>query len=123
MPCVWCDWTFGCWHGGVPCRKKPPSETPITDANEVDLQNCIAVEPLANGKRRYVQKYVPAYISRGLELDMARRLAVLVTALHESVKLQSHYAELLNHYQGSRIMKFDSADAWIQRLRESGTIK
>jgi hypothetical protein len=46
----------------------------------------------------------------------------LVKALEESVKLQSHYAELLNMHDGGKRIGFESADAWIARLRECGTI-
>lgn len=43
-------------------------------------------------------------------------------ALEESVLLQSHYAGLLNMYDGGKRMEFDSADAWIKRLREIGDL-
>lgn len=46
----------------------------------------------------------------------------LKIALEESVKLQSHYGQLLNMHDGGERMKFDSADAWIKRLEETGTI-
>lgn len=42
----------------------------------------------------------------------------LRAALEESVKLQSHYAELLNMHDGGQRMCFDDADAWLERLRE-----
>lgn len=37
-------------------------------------------------------------------------------ALGESVKLQSHYAGLLNIYDGGERMQFATADAWMERL-------
>jgi len=43
-------------------------------------------------------------------------------ALEESVKLQSHYAELLNLHDGGKRVGFKNADAWIERLRETGTL-
>lgn len=46
----------------------------------------------------------------------------LARALEESVKLQTHYAELLNMYDGGKRIGFNSADAWIDRLRECGTL-
>ena len=46
----------------------------------------------------------------------------LMTALTESVKLQSHYAELLNMYDAGERMTFDSAERWIDRLREVGIL-
>jgi hypothetical protein len=39
-------------------------------------------------------------------------------ALEESVKLQSHYAVLLNIHEGGNRMTFESADAWICRLKK-----
>lgn len=38
-------------------------------------------------------------------------------ALEESVKLQSHYATLLNQHDGGRRHVFSNAHDWIQRLR------
>jgi len=43
-------------------------------------------------------------------------------ALEESVKLQSHYANLLNIHDGGHRVGFANADAWIQRLRDTGTL-
>ena len=37
-------------------------------------------------------------------------------ALEESVKLQTHYAKLLNMYDGGKRIGFDNADAWLSRL-------
>jgi hypothetical protein len=42
----------------------------------------------------------------------------LRAALEESVKLQSHYAELLNGYDDGVRIGFKDADAWIARLAE-----
>ena len=39
-------------------------------------------------------------------------------ALEESVKFQSHYAALLNDYDGGKRMTFKNAAAWTARLRE-----
>lgn len=38
-------------------------------------------------------------------------------ALEESLKLQSHYADLLNNYDGGMRMNFSSAEAWTKRLK------
>lgn len=38
-------------------------------------------------------------------------------ALEESVKLQSHYATLLNGYDGGKRMQFADAAAWLHRLQ------
>lgn len=45
------------------------SDTPETDANEVNLYECISVETMGSGKQRYVIKYVPSYITRRLERE------------------------------------------------------
>lgn len=39
-------------------------------------------------------------------------------ALEKSVKLQSHYAEILNQYDGGKRIIFNNALHWISRLRE-----
>jgi len=41
----------------------------------------------------------------------------LIHALKESLKLQSHYAGLLNMYDNGRRMQFDTTEKWINRLR------
>lgn len=53
------------------------------------------------------------------EEKLKRRIvAETLIALEESVKLQSHYAGLLNDYDGGWRMQFKSALEWIERLRE-----
>lgn len=42
----------------------------------------------------------------------------LKEVLEESVKLQSHYAKLLNAYDGGRRIEFKNANEWIERLKE-----
>lgn len=42
----------------------------------------------------------------------------LRTALIESVKLQSHYAELLNQWDGGQRIIFTNAHEWLDRLRK-----
>lgn len=60
---------------------------------------------------------------RQLRLEGLRRdyqILILRSALSESVKLQSHYAELLNMHDGGRRLRFASADEWIARLANVG---
>lgn len=53
------------------------------------------------------------------ELARARqRIALLEEALEESVQLQSHYAMLLNMYDGGKRIGFADAQAWIDRLHK-----
>ena len=47
----------------------------------------------------------------------------LLIALEESVKLQSHYANLLNIFDGGKRLTFKDAESWIDRLRKTGKIK
>jgi hypothetical protein len=64
-------------------------------------------------------------INRNLQADCQDKdykIQVLRLALSESVKLQSHYAELLNMHDNGRRMRFASADEWIERLSKLGTI-
>jgi hypothetical protein len=55
-------------------------------------------------------------------LDRAVVAPVLTIALEESVKLQSHYAGILNAYDGGERMQFSGAEEWLDRLKETGTI-
>jgi hypothetical protein len=48
-------------------------------------------------------------------------IAELRLALDDSVKLQSHYAVLLNNYDGGKRLTFAGANAWLARLRELAT--
>jgi flavodoxin len=46
----------------------------------------------------------------------------LWAALEESVKLQSHYAFLLNCHDGGQRKPFDDAQAWVDRLIDIGRL-
>jgi len=46
----------------------------------------------------------------------------LIIALEESLKLQAHYAALLNMYDGGERGIFNSTLEWIGRLREMGIL-
>lgn len=41
-------------------------------------------------------------------------------ALDEAMRLQSHYAELLNDFDGGKRVGFQSGEAWMDRLDECG---
>ena len=47
----------------------------------------------------------------------AHRQAKLEEALAESVKLQSHYAMLLNGWDGGRRRQFKDSEEWLARLK------
>jgi hypothetical protein len=57
-----------------------------------------------------------------LLIPAQERIAALEIALNESVKLQSHYAAILNDYDGGKRRIFSGPEEWIQRLIETGTI-
>jgi len=46
----------------------------------------------------------------------------LWTALEHSVQLQSHYAGLLNQYDGGKRISFPDAMAWVDRLIDLKTL-
>ena len=46
------------------------------------------------------------------------RVIELEKALKTSVKLQSHYAKLLNMYDGGERILFSSVEDWLKRLNE-----
>jgi predicted lipase len=47
----------------------------------------------------------------------------LEAALEQSIKLQSHYALLLNQHDGGERRVFLNAREWLDRLKETGTEK
>lgn len=49
--------------------------------------------------------------------DVDELLQVLI-ALEESLKLQTHYAKLLNMHDGGKRIGFETVDAWLERLEE-----
>ena len=54
------------------------------------------------------------------EDELEQRVEELEEALEESIKLQSHYAGLLNNYDDGKRIKFKDADEWIKRLKVIG---
>lgn len=50
--------------------------------------------------------------------ETTERKQKLVNALAESLKLQSHYASLLNDYDGGKRMQFSSVKEWLERLED-----
>lgn len=54
---------------------------------------------------------------------MASEVIRYKAALEESVKLQSHYAGLLNAHDGGERIQFPNTDAWIERLETLGKIR
>jgi len=52
--------------------------------------------------------------------DAAKHIVILEDALYRSLRLQSHYAELLNMHDGGKRIGFASVHAWLARLKELG---
>lgn len=50
--------------------------------------------------------------------ELREQVARLTQALTESVKLQAHYAELLNMHDGGKRTVFTSIEQWLQRVTE-----
>jgi hypothetical protein len=61
---------------------------------------------------RYAESQATLLASRQEEIERVK------AGLIESVKLQSHYAELLNMHDGGQRIAFKDADEWIERLKE-----
>lgn len=71
--------------------------------------------------RRAIAKEVKALgdILDTYEQQLAKvdaKVRTLEHALSESVKLQAHYAKLLNMHDGGQRMIFPTAEAWLKRL-------
>jgi hypothetical protein len=59
-------------------------------------------------------------IARGADDQV--QLEQLRTALRESLKFQSHYAKLLNEWDGGVRLTFEDIGPWLARLKENGTL-
>ena len=59
----------------------------------------------------------------GFKRTSADRIADLLGALEELVKLQAHYAKLLNMQDGGQRIAFESAEQWLARLKELKELK
>jgi hypothetical protein len=93
-------------------------------SRELDLvAGCVAARQLCqsllasrDGITDEVIREVSEYLKDAL-LHAERREKLLVEALEGSVKLQSHYAGLLNIHDGGNRMQFNGAAAWLDRLQ------
>ncbi len=78
------------------------------------IEQAVAV---ANGTASAPDKAVA--IRSLIDVLIARVRAETAHALAESVKLQAHYAELLNMHDGGQRLIFPTVDAWLERLKVS----
>lgn len=78
----------------------------------------------SNAKREDILRLMKEFLIRQGEQNFFTHATEsdLEKALAESVKLQSHYAKLLNGYDGGERMQFDSHAAWMDRLRKTGAL-
>jgi hypothetical protein len=65
----------------------------------------------------------PAHLRLYAGKNLADAFPGIIKALEESVKLQSHYARILNGWDGGKRIEFVSADDWIERLYEVEVLK
>jgi hypothetical protein len=57
-----------------------------------------------------------------MKREVEEKLTRLQIALRESLILQSHYAALLNQFDGGNRRGFADPEAWMKRLKETGKI-
>lgn len=76
------------------------------------------VEQLKADYSAWQSEDCPAEIRTASADRIAKAFPNLVKAIEASVKLQTHYAELLNMHDGGERIGFASADEWINRLHE-----
>lgn len=80
----------------------------LANAYPQDAYNVLKNAVVANADRILTDSTpLKAFLTRHREME---------AALAESVKLQSHYADLLNMYDGGKRMTFANADEWIARM-------
>ena len=88
------------------CKNKMIERLPTpgvkTDPEDTEIQNL----------RKALQEATAALVIA------EKRRDVLEKALEKSVELQSHYAWLLNTYDGGKRMQFKTAQSWIDRLNK-----
>ena len=105
------------YHQALGRMRKDPSPTP-TGADVEDWVTQQFKDPKIS---EYLQSAAEA--CAGLSTDELDELdtggvKLRIEALEESVKLQSHYAAILNQYDGGKRICFPSVDAWLDRLKE-----
>jgi hypothetical protein len=54
--------------------------------------------------------------------SLRAEITIVWRALEESIRLQSHYAALLNMHDGGKRTPFADAAAWIARLKAMGDV-
>ena len=128
VPDPWIDPVTGQHREGYIENLRSSCREMIHRGHEVDL---LEARGLLRWSRRVdgrfalaARKVLPGIVSA---LDYLIRhvqsQGLLEDALHESVKLQSHYAKLLNMHDGGDRQSFESAEEWINKLQQLSAAK
>jgi hypothetical protein len=117
--CPHCDYRQD-WAHAMMLEVPPPPFAEFSRDDMVDvLHRYRRKELTADSAADEIDSYIYGVVNK-MRVALA---ADLHTALEESVKLQSHYAGILNDHDGGTRLLFANADAWIARLRATGTLK
>ena len=87
-----------------------------------DFTDWIDAKRMRSGvKKAEIDKLLDQLITAQQQIDrlvvpQQQEIVELRHALAESLKLQSHYASLLNAYDGGKRMEFATPEDWIKRL-------
>lgn len=81
-------------------------------AGSMEERTCVLQRKIIAQKTAHQDELVKANLTLN-----ADRIA-LREALEESLKLQSHYAKLLNMSDGGQRLQFDTAESWMKRMEE-----
>ena len=107
----WCEKaTPGPWH----YDGRPWEENGLTNADARFIAESRILLPRAVAEIKRLQNQRSELFSAANE--MQQEIASLKAALEESVKLQAHYAELLNMHDGGKRIVFQSTDDWLARM-------
>lgn len=58
-----------------------------------------------------------------IQHEAATKIEQLYAALESSVRMQSHYASILNMYDNGDRLEFENVDAWLARLQACADLK
>lgn len=95
----------------------------VEPINKEDFEEFCKINYIRDGEHREIAAKAFEYAdAKALEF-CTKVIHEFEIALEESLKLQSHYAFLLNSYDGGERKDFKSVAEWIDRLKTYGTIK
>lgn len=113
---------------------EPPCDVPDDQTTEMAVRIATLESDLA--KEREKNEWLQQRANKTIAAEIAEQARLINErdaanergekrreALEESVKLQSHYAMLLNMYDGGTRIEFKSADEWLARLQSLTDLK